>query len=68
MPIGQEEPEAAAVLLDWLAERRRIARGAVEGPPPYRKAEDVDEHLTRIPVPPFTRRGDWPDPTPTTPP
>jgi Uma2 family endonuclease len=45
------EPEAAEELLLWLEERRRIADQPVTTHHLYRKAEDIEEHLTKIPVP-----------------
>jgi hypothetical protein len=54
-PIGFVEPEAAAELLRWRAERRRIAAEPVKTHKLYLKAEDVEEHLTKIPVPPVIR-------------
>lgn len=56
-PILEAEPEAAATLLAWRAERRRLAGGPVKVHHLYRKAEDVEGHLSRVPVPPFAPRG-----------
>lgn len=60
-PIGAVEPEAADELLRWRAERRRIAEEPVNTHRRYLKAEDVAEHTTRVPVPPFVRTWE-PDP------
>jgi hypothetical protein len=54
-PIGAVEPEAAAELLRWRAERRRIAAEPVRTHKLYLKAEEVEEHLTKVPVPPVVR-------------
>jgi hypothetical protein len=54
-PINDVEPEAAAELLRWRAERRRIAARPVSTHKLYLKADDVDEHLTKVPVPPVVR-------------
>ncbi len=51
-PINAVEPEAGAELLRWLEERRRIARGSVPTHRLYLKAEEIEGHLTKIPVPP----------------
>jgi hypothetical protein len=53
-PIGKVEPEAGAELLRWLEERRRIASEPVVTHKRYRKAEDIPDHLVRVPVPPVT--------------
>jgi hypothetical protein len=54
-PINAVEPEAAAELLRWRAERRRIASAPVNTHKLYIKAEEIEQHLTRIPVPPVVR-------------
>jgi hypothetical protein len=54
-PINAVEPEATAELLRWRAERRRIAAEAVSTHRLYLKAEDIEEHLTKIPVPTVVR-------------
>jgi hypothetical protein len=54
-PINAVEPEAGAELLRWLEERRRIASGPVPTHRLYLRAEEVEGHLTRVPVPPFER-------------
>jgi hypothetical protein len=51
------EPDAEAELLRWRAERRRIAHEPVPAHHYYRKAEDVEGHLTRVPVPPIEPEG-----------
>jgi len=54
-PINAVEPEAGAELLRWRAERRRIAAEPVKTHKLYLKAEEIEEHLTKIPVPPVVR-------------
>jgi hypothetical protein len=54
-PIGLVEPEAGAELLRWRAERRRILAETVNTHRLYLKAEDVEDHLTKVPVPPVAR-------------
>src|SRR4051794_3135971 len=54
-PINAVEPEAAAELLRWREERRRIAAAPVSTHRRYLKAEDIEEHLTRVPAPPVGR-------------
>jgi hypothetical protein len=54
-PIGAVEPAAAEELLRWRAERRRLASNTVKTHRLYLKAEEIEEHLTRVPVPPFVR-------------
>jgi hypothetical protein len=54
-PLAAVEPAAAAELLRWRAERRRIATGLVTIPKLHRDADDIEEHLTRVPVPPVVR-------------
>lgn len=56
-PIVAEEPAAAEELMAWLAERRRIADTPAPVHHLYRKAEDVEGHATRVPVPPFVWTG-----------
>jgi hypothetical protein len=63
-PINAVEPEATAELLRWRAERRRVADEPVNTHKLYLKAEDVEEHLTRVPVPPVVRT--WGEGGPTT--
>jgi hypothetical protein len=50
-PIGFIEPEAGQELLRWRAERRRIADAALNIHKLYRRAEGVESHLQRVPVP-----------------
>jgi hypothetical protein len=50
-PIGLIEPESAQELLQWRAERRRIAEAASNIHKLYRRAEGVEGHLQRVPVP-----------------
>jgi hypothetical protein len=59
-PIAAVEPEAVAELLRWRAERRRIAGQPVHTHKLYLKAEDVEEHLTKVPVPPVVRTWESP--------
>ena len=61
-PINLVEPEAAAELLRWLEERRRIAATPRPTHRRYLKAEQVEDHLTRVPVPPVTRTDGRPAP------
>jgi hypothetical protein len=56
-PIGLVEPEAAAELLRWRAERRRIVAEPVPIHRLYRKAEGVEDHLVRVAVPPVVAAG-----------
>jgi hypothetical protein len=51
-PIMLAEPKAAEELLRWLEERRKIADQPVTTHQLYRKAEDIEEHLTKVAVPP----------------
>jgi hypothetical protein len=55
-PINDVEPEAGAELLRWLEERRKIAADSVPTHRLYLKAEDVEGHLTKVPVPPFSKK------------
>jgi hypothetical protein len=57
VPIVLEDPKAAEELLEWLAERRRIAETPVRVHHLYRKAEEIEGHLARLSVPPFVREG-----------
>jgi hypothetical protein len=50
-PIGLVEPEAAKELLRWRKERRRIASEEINIHRFYRRAEGVEGHLQRVPVP-----------------
>ena len=54
-PINDVEPEAGAELLRWLDERRRISSGPVATHRLYLKAEEIEGHLTRVPVPAVVR-------------
>ncbi len=54
-PINEAEPKAAADLLRWLEERRKIATDPVPTHRRYLKAEDIEGHLTKVPVPPVVR-------------
>ncbi len=49
------EPELKAELLRWRDERRSLASSRHRTHQYYRKAEDIDGHLVRIPVPPVDR-------------
>jgi hypothetical protein len=57
-PIDAVEPEATAELLRWRAERRRIAAEPVSTHKRYLRAADIEEHLTKVPVPPVVRTWD----------
>jgi hypothetical protein len=50
-PIGLIEPRAAEELLEWQEKRRQLAKQPVSVHHLYRKAEGIDEHLQRVPVP-----------------
>jgi len=50
-PIGLIEPQAARELVQWLEKRRLMAGQKVNVHHLYRKAEGVEEHLQRVPVP-----------------
>jgi hypothetical protein len=50
-PINHVEPEAGAELLRWRAERRRAAARGELTHRLYRRAEGIEEHLARVPVP-----------------
>jgi hypothetical protein len=50
-PIGFVEPQAGQELLKWLKRRRQIASEAVSIHRLYRRAEGVQGHLQRVPVP-----------------
>jgi hypothetical protein len=53
LPIVAAEPEAAAELMRWRAERRRrLEYEDVGNHQLYRKAEGIEDHLVRVPVPP----------------
>jgi hypothetical protein len=54
-PILEVEPEAGAELLRWLEERRRIKTEPVPTHRLYLKAEEIEGHLSKVPVPPFVR-------------
>ena len=54
-PIGAADPEAASELLRWLEERRKLAGQPRPAHRRYLKAEDIEGHLTRVPVPPVVR-------------
>lgn len=57
-PIEHLEPEAAAEMMRWREERRKRADLPVSTHKLYRKAENVDDHLIKVPVPPVV----WTDP------
>ena len=50
-PIGLAEPEAGEELVKWLAERRRIAATDAPTHRRYRRAEGIEDHLVKVPVP-----------------
>jgi hypothetical protein len=52
-PIGLVEPQAAQELVQWLEKRRLMAGQKVNVHHLYRKAEGIEEHLQRVPVPPI---------------
>jgi hypothetical protein len=52
VPIGLQEPKAATELLEWFERRRQLVGQKNVTHRLYRKAEGVEDHLTRIPVPP----------------
>ena len=54
-PIAAVEPAAADELMRWRAERRRIAATPQPTHRRYLKAEEIEDHLTKIPIPPVTR-------------
>jgi hypothetical protein len=54
-PINAVEPKAGAELLRWLEERRRIKTEPVPTHRLYLKAEEIEGHLSKVPVPPFVR-------------
>jgi hypothetical protein len=54
-PINFVEPEAATELVRWLAERRRIAQAPVNTHKLYLKAEGIEDHLSKVLVPPVVR-------------
>lgn len=54
-PLGSD-PEAEAGLLHWQAERQRRAQEKVTTHHLYRKAEGIEDHLVRVPVPELKRR------------
>ena len=58
-PIGLIEPRAAEELLEWQEKRRQLAQQAVTVHHLYRKAEGIDEHLQRVPVPPVKPIEPW---------
>ena len=49
------DPEAEAGLLHWQAERQRRAQEKVTTHHLYRKAEGIEDHLVRVPVPALKR-------------
>ena len=63
-PIGTIEPEAVNELLRWREERRRLAAEPVRTHRLYLKAEDIEGHLTKVPVPPVVRTWDNDESTP----
>ena len=58
VPIEAAEPEAAAEMQRWAAERQRRAEERVNTHLLYRQAEDIKEHLVKVPVPPVCRVSD----------
>jgi hypothetical protein len=64
-PIVTAEPKAAAELKRWLDERRRILHEPTTIHKLYHKAEDIEGHLVKIPVPPVVPTWGGPGPAPT---
>jgi hypothetical protein len=58
-PIGLIEPRAAQELVQWLERRRSMVYQNVRTHHLYRKAEGVEEHLQRVPVPPIEAIPPW---------
>jgi len=58
-PIGLLEPRAADELLQWQEKRRQMANQKVNVHHLYRKAEGIEEHLQRVPVPPIRPIEPW---------
>jgi Family of unknown function (DUF6065) len=52
-PLEEADPEAARELLRWLEERRKVVSDPTPSHRLYLKAEDIEGHLTKVPVPPF---------------
>ncbi len=50
-PIVDADPEAAAELMRWLDERRRIEHNEVHTHRMYLKADGIDDHIKRVNVP-----------------
>jgi hypothetical protein len=50
-PIGLLEPDGARELLEWQERRRQLRGQPVRVHHLYRKAEGIEEHLQRVPVP-----------------
>ena len=65
-PIGAVEPAAGVELMAWLKERRRIAASPRPTHRRYLKAEEIDDHITRVPIPPVTKT--WGEFVPESPP
>jgi hypothetical protein len=58
-PIGFIEPQAAQELVQWLERRRSIANQKIRTHQLYRKAEGIEEHLQRVPVPEIKSIQPW---------
>jgi hypothetical protein len=52
-PIGLLEPDAARELLEWREQRRQLTEQKVRVHHLYRKAEGIEDHIQRVPVPPI---------------
>ncbi len=63
-PINAVDPAAGAELLRWREERRRIAATPRPTHRLYLKAEEIEGHLTKIPVPPVVRTWGEENPSP----
>jgi hypothetical protein len=62
VPIETAEPGAAAEMRRWVAERERRANEPVNTHLMYRRAEEVEEHLVKVPIPPVRPVGSGPPP------
>ncbi len=57
-PIEAAGPETIASMNRWAEERRRLADEPVKVHRFYRRAEEVEEHLVKVPVPPVMPAAD----------
>jgi len=58
--LGEAEPKALEELWHWLAERRKAAQTPETLVRFYRKADGIEDHLAKPPVPRFKARTDEP--------